>query len=133
VAAAANDAVDSSGADLQAIRNDLNNLKDTLSRFMSQASAEAVKTARQVTSNVAGKWVMSRAILPTGAASTVFGQRSGEELRNRARKYGPAQSLGRIKSALIRKAQVHGIGRPALQYESMGSASHGCQIKIFLA
>jgi ElaB/YqjD/DUF883 family membrane-anchored ribosome-binding protein len=55
VAAAANDAVDSSGSDVQAIRNDLNNLKDTLSRFMSQASNEAVKTARQVTSNVVGQ------------------------------------------------------------------------------
>jgi ElaB/YqjD/DUF883 family membrane-anchored ribosome-binding protein len=55
VVAAANDAADSSGADLQAIRNDLNSLKDTLSRFMSQASNEAVKTARQVTSNVAGQ------------------------------------------------------------------------------
>src|ERR1700675_4925128 len=55
VAVAAHDAVDSSGSDLQAIRNDLNSLKDTLSRFMSQASNEAVKTARQVTSNVAGQ------------------------------------------------------------------------------
>jgi ElaB/YqjD/DUF883 family membrane-anchored ribosome-binding protein len=55
VTAAANDAADSSGADLQAIRNDLNSLKDTLSRFMSQASNEAVKAARQVTSNVAGQ------------------------------------------------------------------------------
>jgi ElaB/YqjD/DUF883 family membrane-anchored ribosome-binding protein len=54
-AVAANDAADSSGSDLQAIRNDLNNLKDTLSRFMSQASTQAVKTARQVTSNVAGQ------------------------------------------------------------------------------
>jgi ElaB/YqjD/DUF883 family membrane-anchored ribosome-binding protein len=53
IAAGANDAADASGSDLQAIRNDLNNLKDTLSRFMSVASNEAVKTARQVTSNVA--------------------------------------------------------------------------------
>ncbi len=55
IASAANDAVDSSGADLQALRNDLNNLKDTFSRFMSQASNEAIKTARQVTANVAGQ------------------------------------------------------------------------------
>jgi ElaB/YqjD/DUF883 family membrane-anchored ribosome-binding protein len=55
IAAVANDAANASGADLQAIRNDLNNLKDTLSRFMSQAGNEAVKTARQVTSNVAGQ------------------------------------------------------------------------------
>ena len=51
----ANDAANAAGSDLQAIRTDLNNLKDTLSRFMSQASNEAVKSARQVTSNVAGQ------------------------------------------------------------------------------
>ena len=53
IAGAASDAANSAGSDLQAIRNDLNNLKDTLSRFMSQASNEAVMSARQVTSNVA--------------------------------------------------------------------------------
>jgi ElaB/YqjD/DUF883 family membrane-anchored ribosome-binding protein len=55
IASAANDATNSAGSDLQAIRNDLNNLKDTLSRFMSQASDEALKSARQVASNVAGQ------------------------------------------------------------------------------
>ena len=40
---------------MQAIRDDLNSLKDTLSRFMSEASGEALKSARQVTSNVAGQ------------------------------------------------------------------------------
>jgi ElaB/YqjD/DUF883 family membrane-anchored ribosome-binding protein len=55
IGGAATDAVNSGGSDLQAIRNDLNNLKDTLSRFMSQASNEAVKTAREVTSNVASQ------------------------------------------------------------------------------
>jgi glycine cleavage system H lipoate-binding protein len=70
VTAAANDAADSSGADLQAIRNDLNSLKDTLSRFMSQASNEAVKTARQVTSNVAGQVSDVASDLADRAAST---------------------------------------------------------------
>jgi ElaB/YqjD/DUF883 family membrane-anchored ribosome-binding protein len=41
--------------DLQAIQNDLNSLKDTLSRFMSQASTQAVKSARDATSNFAGQ------------------------------------------------------------------------------
>ena len=40
---------------IRAIRDDLNSLKDTLSRFMSQASDEALKSARQLTSNVAGQ------------------------------------------------------------------------------
>ena len=48
-------AADSAGSDLQAIRNDLNHLKDTLSRFMSQASSEMVKSAREVTSTVTGQ------------------------------------------------------------------------------
>jgi ElaB/YqjD/DUF883 family membrane-anchored ribosome-binding protein len=55
VGAASKDAKESAGSDLQAIRNDLNHLKDTLARFMSQASSEAVKSAREVTSTVAGQ------------------------------------------------------------------------------
>jgi ElaB/YqjD/DUF883 family membrane-anchored ribosome-binding protein len=55
IAEAANGAAKSAGSDLQAIRDDLNSLKDTVSRFMSQASDEALKSARQVTSNVAGQ------------------------------------------------------------------------------
>ena len=50
---AADNAANSEGSDLQAIRSDLSNLKDTLLQFMSQASNGAVKSARQVTSNVA--------------------------------------------------------------------------------
>jgi ElaB/YqjD/DUF883 family membrane-anchored ribosome-binding protein len=52
---AANGAAKSSGSDLQAIQSDLNNLKDTLSRFMSQASTQAVRSARDATSNLAGQ------------------------------------------------------------------------------
>jgi hypothetical protein len=55
IAEAANGAAKSAGSDLQAIRDDLNSLKETLSRFMSQASGEALKSAREVTSNVAGR------------------------------------------------------------------------------
>jgi ElaB/YqjD/DUF883 family membrane-anchored ribosome-binding protein len=55
VGGAANEAAKSAGPDLQAIQNDLNSLKETLSRFMSQASTQAVKSARDVTSNLAGQ------------------------------------------------------------------------------
>jgi ElaB/YqjD/DUF883 family membrane-anchored ribosome-binding protein len=55
VSVATNEAVKSAGPDLQAIQNDLNSLKDTLSRFMSQASTQAVKSARDATSNLAGQ------------------------------------------------------------------------------
>src|ERR1700730_18903409 len=38
--------------DLQSLREDLNTLKDTVAEFVSQAGTDAVKTARDVTSNV---------------------------------------------------------------------------------
>jgi ElaB/YqjD/DUF883 family membrane-anchored ribosome-binding protein len=40
-------------SDLQTLRNDLNSLKDTLSRFMIEASTEAMKSARAATSAAA--------------------------------------------------------------------------------
>ena len=55
IEAAAGEAMTAAAADLQAIRNDLSNLKDTLARFMAQASSEAAKSARDVSSSVAGQ------------------------------------------------------------------------------
>jgi ElaB/YqjD/DUF883 family membrane-anchored ribosome-binding protein len=55
VAAAAADAMDQGAADLKALRQDLNNLTDTLMKFMSQAGSEAAKSAREITSNVTGQ------------------------------------------------------------------------------
>src|SRR5476651_1744800 len=51
----ASEAMNSAGSDLQSLRADLNSLKDTLTKFMSQAGSEAAKSAREVTSNVAGQ------------------------------------------------------------------------------
>ena len=55
IGAAATDAKDQAGADLKALRSDLNNLTDTLTEFISQAGKEAAKSAREITSNVAGQ------------------------------------------------------------------------------
>jgi len=55
IEAAASEAMTAAAADLQAIRNDLSNLKDTLARFMAQASSEAAKSARDVSSSIAGQ------------------------------------------------------------------------------
>jgi ElaB/YqjD/DUF883 family membrane-anchored ribosome-binding protein len=55
IGAAATEATDSAGGDLKALQNDLNNLKDTVMKFISQAGSEAAKSARDITSNVAGQ------------------------------------------------------------------------------
>ena len=52
IGAAASDAMNSAGADLQSLRADLNSLRDTVAKFVSQAGSEAAKSAREVTSNV---------------------------------------------------------------------------------
>ena len=43
--AAAKDAMNSAGTDLQSLQADLNGLKDTVTKFMSQAASEAAKSA----------------------------------------------------------------------------------------
>jgi ElaB/YqjD/DUF883 family membrane-anchored ribosome-binding protein len=55
IGTAANGAMTAAASDLQAIRNDLNSLKDTLARFVTRASSEAAKSARDVSSNVSGQ------------------------------------------------------------------------------
>jgi ElaB/YqjD/DUF883 family membrane-anchored ribosome-binding protein len=52
IGSAVTEAMNSAGSDLQALRNDLNSLSDTVTKFMSQAGSEAAKSAREVTSNV---------------------------------------------------------------------------------
>jgi len=49
----ATEAMHSAGTDMQALRADLDSLKDTVSKFLSQAGGEAAKSAREVTSTVA--------------------------------------------------------------------------------
>ena len=53
IGSAANEAMNSANSDLQALRADLNSLKDTLSKFMAQAGGEAARSAREVSANIA--------------------------------------------------------------------------------
>jgi ElaB/YqjD/DUF883 family membrane-anchored ribosome-binding protein len=55
IGAAAGEAMTAAASDLQAIRNDLDSLKDTLARFMVQAGSEAARSVRDVSSSVAGQ------------------------------------------------------------------------------
>jgi ElaB/YqjD/DUF883 family membrane-anchored ribosome-binding protein len=55
VGAVAHDAASSAGSDLQGLQADLNRLKDTVTKFMTQAADEATKSAREVSANVADR------------------------------------------------------------------------------
>lgn len=55
IGTAAVEAMNAAGSDFQSLRNDLNGLKDTMMKFLSEAGGEAAKSAREITSNVAGQ------------------------------------------------------------------------------
>jgi ElaB/YqjD/DUF883 family membrane-anchored ribosome-binding protein len=55
VGAAAKDAMNSAGPDLQSLQVDLNGLKETVTKFMSEAADQAAKTAREVSSHVTSR------------------------------------------------------------------------------
>jgi ElaB/YqjD/DUF883 family membrane-anchored ribosome-binding protein len=52
VSAAASEAIDAGGADLKALKSDLSDLKDTVAKFIAQASNETAKSAREVAGHV---------------------------------------------------------------------------------
>jgi ElaB/YqjD/DUF883 family membrane-anchored ribosome-binding protein len=55
VGAAAKDAMNSAGSDLQSLQADLNGLKETVTKFMSEAAGQAAKSAREVSSHVTSR------------------------------------------------------------------------------
>jgi ElaB/YqjD/DUF883 family membrane-anchored ribosome-binding protein len=91
IGTAATEAMSSAGTDLQSLRTDLNSLKDTLAKFMSQAGVEAAKSAREVTSNVAGQvGDVTTDLADKGAAlvsaASDHAKSFGSELENMARR-----------------------------------------------
>jgi ElaB/YqjD/DUF883 family membrane-anchored ribosome-binding protein len=55
VGAAAKDTMKSAGSDLQSLQADINGLKDTVTKFMSEAAGQAAKSAREVSSSVTNR------------------------------------------------------------------------------
>ena len=91
IGTAANEAINAAGSDLQSLRADLNSLKDTFAKFVSQSGNEAAKSAREVTSNVAGQiggMASDLADKGTEMASAASDQVKsfGSELENMARR-----------------------------------------------
>jgi ElaB/YqjD/DUF883 family membrane-anchored ribosome-binding protein len=112
VGAAAADAVDQAASDLKTLRQDLNNLTDTLMKFMSQTGSEAAKSAREITSNVTGQ-VSSVAsdMVDKGAnlasSTTQQAKTFATELENMARR----NPLGAIAGAVMVGVLIGMMGR----------------------
>src|ERR1700693_2658181 len=64
VGAAAAEPMESGGIDLKALQDDLNSLKDTVTKFISRTGNEAAKSAPEITTNIAGQGGSGASDLP---------------------------------------------------------------------
>jgi ElaB/YqjD/DUF883 family membrane-anchored ribosome-binding protein len=112
IGTAANDAMNSAESDLQALRTDLNSLKDTVAKFVSQAGSEAAKSAREVTSNVAGQvGGVANDLADKGAemasAASAQAKSFASELENMARR----NPIGALAGAVVIGVLIGLMGR----------------------
>jgi ElaB/YqjD/DUF883 family membrane-anchored ribosome-binding protein len=112
VGAAAAEAMESGGIDLKALQDDLNNLKDTVTKFISRTGNEAAKSAREITTNIAGQvGSVASDIADKGAnmatVATNQAKAFGTELENMARR----NPLGAIAGAVIVGVLIGMMGR----------------------
>jgi ElaB/YqjD/DUF883 family membrane-anchored ribosome-binding protein len=98
VSAATSEAIDSGGADLKALQNDLSDLKDTVTKFIARASNETAKSAREIAGQV-GTAAGDIAERGANAASVATHQAKifAAELENIARR----NPLGAIAGAVV--------------------------------
>jgi ElaB/YqjD/DUF883 family membrane-anchored ribosome-binding protein len=112
VGAAAADATDQAAVDLKTLRNDLNNLTDTVMKFISQAGNEAAKSAREITSNVAGQVGSAAADMADkganiASATTQQAKTFAAELEGMARR----NPLGAVAGAVMVGVLIGMLGR----------------------
>ena len=96
----------SNGADDDSsLRAELNALKDQMAEFMAKAGSDAIRTARQTTSDVAGQ-VQSRASDLASAAS-----QQAKTLTSELERIGRNNPLGAIAGALLVGVAIGLFGR----------------------
>jgi len=109
---AASDALNAAGSELQSLRAELNNLRDTVSKYVSQAGNDAMKSAREVSTNVAGQvGGMATNLADRGAemASTASAQAKGfvAEFENMTRR----NPMGAMAGAVMLGVLIGMMGR----------------------
>lgn len=109
---AASDAMNTAGSELQSLRDELNKLSETVGKFVSQAGNDAMKSAREVSANVAGQvGSMATNIADRGAemAHTASSQAKGfaVEFENMARR----NPIGAMAGAMMLGVLIGMMGR----------------------
>jgi ElaB/YqjD/DUF883 family membrane-anchored ribosome-binding protein len=109
---AAQEALNAATSDVQSLRNDINNLKDTLAKFLSQAGNEAAKSARDVGATVASQVSDAASDLANKGATMASGasdqaKNFAAELEAMARR----NPIGTLASAVLVGVLIGVVGR----------------------
>ena len=98
--------------DLQSLREDLNNLKDTVAEFVSQASIDAVKTARDVTSNVASQVGNATSnVAEKGSEIATIASKQAKTFASELETLGRNNPIGAMAAAMMVGVLIGLIGR----------------------
>jgi ElaB/YqjD/DUF883 family membrane-anchored ribosome-binding protein len=98
--------------DLQSLREDLNNLKDTVAGFVSQAGTDAVETARDVTSNVASQVGNAASnVAERGSEIATTASKQVKTFASELEAFGRNNPLGAMAAAMMVGVLIGLIGR----------------------
>jgi len=112
ISAATAEAMNSAGSDLTALRADLNGLKDTVAKFISQVSSEAAKSAREVTSSVADQvGGVATDYVGKGAEMTSAASEQAKTVASELESMARRNPLGAIAGAMLIGVFIGLLGR----------------------
>ena len=112
ISAVTAEAMNSAGSDLTALRADLNGLKDTVTKFISQVSSEAAKSAREVTSSVADQvGGVATDYVGKGAEMTAAASEQGKTVASELESIARRNPLGAIAGAVLIGVLIGLLGR----------------------
>ena len=112
ISAVTAEAMNSAGSDLTALRADLNGLKDTVAKFISQVSSEAAKSAREVTSSVADQvGCVASDYVGKGAELTSAASEQAKTIASELESMARRNPLGAIAGAVLIGVLIGWLGR----------------------
>ena len=112
ISAVTAEAMNSAGSDLTALRADLNGLKDTVTKFISQVSSEAAKSAREVTSSVADQvGGVATDYVGKGADMTAAASEQGKTVASELESIARRNPVGAIAGAVLIGVLIGLLGR----------------------
>ena len=112
ISAVTAEAMNSAGSDLTALRADLNGLKDTVAKFISQVSSEAAKSAREVTSSVADQvGDVATDYVGKGAEMTSAASEQAKTVASELESMARRNPLGAIAGAMLIGVFIGLLGR----------------------